>query len=195
MARARGCPGTARLLDLVLADLYGPRAAAGRTAAAGAGVAHRGICAPVVANGARRRPAPRRLRSRRSPDGVWWYRHRTQAPSGAGYALENRLALSRSFPELFRDCHVARLAGFFAGVRAMLAHVAPRQREQPRVVLLTPGPFNETYFEHAFLARYLGYTLVQGGDPGARSRRLAKTLEGLERRRHSSPSDDISAIR
>jgi uncharacterized circularly permuted ATP-grasp superfamily protein/uncharacterized alpha-E superfamily protein len=119
----------------------------------------------------------------RSPDGRWWViGDRAQAPSGAGYALENRLALSRSLPEPFRDCHVTRLAGFFASVRAMLARVAPRHGEQPRVVLLTPGPFNETYFEHAYLARYLGYTLVEGGDLTVRDRVVyAKTLEGLER--------------
>jgi len=176
----------ARLLDLILGDLYGPKK-----------LLHDGLLPPelVFAHPGYLRachgmtlPDDRYLHLAacdlgRSPDGAWWaIADRTQAPSGAGYALENRLALSRSFPELFRDCHVARLAGFFAGVRAMLMRVAPRHREQPRVVLLTPGPFNETYFEHAFLSRYLGYTLVQGGDLTVRDRIVyLKTLEGLER--------------
>jgi len=176
----------ARLLNAILADLYGPQA-----------LVHDGSLPPevVVAHPGFLRPChgialPEACYLHlfaadlaRSPDGRWWViADRAQAPSGAGYALENRLALSRSLPELFRDCHVTRLAGFFASVRAMLARVAPRQGEQPRTVLLTPGPFNETYFEHAYLARYLGYTLVEGGDLTVRDRVVyAKTLEGLER--------------
>jgi uncharacterized circularly permuted ATP-grasp superfamily protein/uncharacterized alpha-E superfamily protein len=106
---------------------------------------------------------------------------RTQAPSGTGYALENRLVLSRMLPELFRDCQVRRLAPFFQAVRDSLQAIAPHNRDNPRIVLLTPGPYNETYFEHAFLAGYLGYTLVEGGDLLVRGNRVyLKLLGGLQ---------------
>ncbi len=105
---------------------------------------------------------------------------RTQAPSGAGYALENRIVLSRSFPEEYRNCQTQRLASFFSMERDMLRSLAARNCDNPSVVLLTPGPFNETYFEHDFLSRYLGFTLVEGGDLTVRDRKVfLKTLEGL----------------
>jgi len=107
---------------------------------------------------------------------------RTQAPSGAGYTLENRIVLSRVLPTIFRQCNVQRLAPYFIALRQTLAALAPANRENPRVVLLTPGPYNETYFEHAYLARYLGYTLVQGNDLTVRDCRVyLKTLGGLQR--------------
>ncbi|PFN91248.1 molybdopterin oxidoreductase, partial [Bacillus sp. AFS076308] len=89
---------------------------------------------------------------------------RTQAPSGAGYALENRTIVSRAFPELYRDLKVQHLAGFFRTLQETLARQAPRDDEAPLIVLLTPGRFNESYFEHLYLARQLGYPLVEGGD-------------------------------
>lgn len=118
----------------------------------------------------------------RSPDGQWWVlADRTQIPTGAGYALENRLITSRLMPEVFRDARVRRLAGFFRQMQQSLAVLAPRRVEEPRVVLLTPGPYNETYFEQAYLARYLGYTLVEGEDLTVRDDRVyLKTLSGLE---------------
>ena len=107
---------------------------------------------------------------------------RTQAPSGAGYSLENRIVLSRALPSLFRQCNVERLAPFFGALRDSLASLSPRNRENPRVVLLTPGPYNETYFEHSYLARYLGYSLVQGNDLTVRDENVyLKTLGGLQR--------------
>ena len=117
----------------------------------------------------------------RSPDGQWWVlADRTQAPSGAGYALENRLVTTRVLPDVFRASHVRRLANFFQTYRDALQRLVPAKRENPRIVLLTPGPYNETYFEHAFLARYLGYTLVEGGDLTVRDNRVfLKTLGGL----------------
>ena len=117
----------------------------------------------------------------RSPDGQWWaMADRAQAPSGAGYALVNRIALSRAFPDEFRECHVQRLASFFQVARDTLRSLAPAQPDNPNVVLLTPGPYNETYFEHAYLARYLGLPLVEGEDLTVRDRRVfIKTLEGL----------------
>jgi len=119
----------------------------------------------------------------RSPDGRWWVvSDRTQIPTGAGYALANRLVTSRIMPEMFRDNHVHRVAGFFRDVQNALASLSPRSSEKARVVMLTPGPHNETYFEQAYLARYLGYMLVEGQDLTVRDNYVfLKTLSGLER--------------
>jgi uncharacterized circularly permuted ATP-grasp superfamily protein/uncharacterized alpha-E superfamily protein len=119
----------------------------------------------------------------RSPDGRWWVLDdRTQAPSGAGYALENRIVISRAFPELFNDLKVQHLASFFATLRDSLAHWAPQNGGAPLTVLLTPGPLNETYFEHTYLARYLGLPLVEGTDLTVREGCVwLKTLSGLQR--------------
>ena len=116
----------------------------------------------------------------RSPDGQWWVlADRTQAPSGSGYALENRTIISDLLPELFRTSNVRRLAPYFRAQREAL--IAMARCENPRVVLLTPGPHNETYFEHSFLAKYLGFTLVVGADMTVRDRRVyLKTVSGLE---------------
>jgi uncharacterized circularly permuted ATP-grasp superfamily protein/uncharacterized alpha-E superfamily protein len=118
----------------------------------------------------------------RSKDGDWWViADRTQAPSGAGYALENRIVIAETFPDLFRESRVRRLAGFFRAFRDNLLALAPSGKRNPRIVLLTPGPYNETYFEHSYLARYLGFPLVQGGDLTVRgSRVFLKSLEGLK---------------
>jgi len=118
----------------------------------------------------------------RSPDGRWWVASdRTQIPTGMGYALANRLVTSRILPEPFRENHVHRLAGFFRSVQSTLTGLSPRGPENARVVLLTPGPLNETYFEQAYLARYLGYTLVEGQDLTVRDEHVfLKTLSGLE---------------
>ncbi len=108
---------------------------------------------------------------------------RTQAPSGAGYSLENRIVLSRALPAAFRQCNVQRLAPFFGALRDTLLSLAPAEStENPRIVLLTPGPYNETYFEHSYLARYLGYPLVQGNDLTVRDATVyLKTVGGLQR--------------
>ncbi|WP_085717429.1 circularly permuted type 2 ATP-grasp protein [Pseudomonas sp. B28(2017)] len=119
----------------------------------------------------------------RTPDGRWWVTaDRTQAPSGAGYALENRTIVSRAFPELYRDLKVQHLAGFFRTLQETLARQAPSDGDAPLVVLLTPGRFNESYFEHLYLARQLGYPLVEGGDLTVRDATVyLKTLSGLRR--------------
>ncbi len=118
----------------------------------------------------------------RSPDGSWWViSDRTQAPSGVGYALENRLVSARTLPSVFNQCRVHQLTRFFEMRRDALLSVAPNQRNNPRVVLLTPGPHNETYFEHSFLARHWGFPLVEGADLTVRDNRVfLKTLAGLE---------------
>jgi uncharacterized circularly permuted ATP-grasp superfamily protein/uncharacterized alpha-E superfamily protein len=118
----------------------------------------------------------------RSPDGQWWIvSDRTQIPTGAGYALANRVVTSRVLPEAFRGCHVHRLAGFFREVQLSLARLVPRETDNPRIVILTPGPYSETYFEQGYLARYLGYMMVEGQDLTVRDDRVyLKTLGGLE---------------
>jgi uncharacterized circularly permuted ATP-grasp superfamily protein/uncharacterized alpha-E superfamily protein len=175
----------ARLLNLILADLYGPQR-----------LLHGGLLPPalVFGNPGFWRPCQGvrvandtylhllAVDLARGPDGDWWViSDRTQAPSGAGYSLENRIVMAETFPDLFRKFRVKRLASFFRSFRETLLRLSPRARANPRVVLLTPGPFNETYFEHSYLARYLGFTLVQGGDLTVRdSRVFLKTLEGLK---------------
>lgn len=173
-----------RLLDRLLADLYGPQHAL-----------REGWIPPALVHGSGaflrachdlHPPGGRHLHLHaidlaRRPDGSWCViADRTQAPSGSGYALENRIILSRVLPDEFAACSVARLAGFFAALRDGLRSAAARPNGAPNVVLLTPGPYNETYFEHAYLARYLGFPLVEGGDLTVRDRRVyLKTLEGL----------------
>ena len=117
----------------------------------------------------------------RDPAGDWWVvSQRTQAPSGLGYLLENRLIISRMFPEAFGDLKVQRLAASYRALVDGLRAMCPGGNDA-RVVLLTPGPYNETYFEHAYLARYLGLTLVEGSDLTVRDQHLyLKTLQGLE---------------
>lgn len=175
----------ARLLEVILADLYGPQR-----------LLKEGFLPPELIF-----PNPGFLRPvhgvevpggrylhlyaanlGRGADGRWRViGDRTQAPSGAGYALENRIVMTRTLPEAFRDCRVHRLARFFQTFRDTLRSLAPRNKDNPRVVLLTPGPYNETYFEHAYLARYLGYTLVEGGDLTVRDNRVfLKVLGGLQ---------------
>jgi len=116
----------------------------------------------------------------RSPNGQWWVlADRTQAPSGSGYALENRTIVSDVLPRIFRSSNILRLAPFFRAQRDALTSLA--SCSNPRIVLLTPGPHNETYFEHSYLARYLGLALVEGADLTVRDRSVyLKTVEGLE---------------
>jgi uncharacterized circularly permuted ATP-grasp superfamily protein/uncharacterized alpha-E superfamily protein len=117
----------------------------------------------------------------RSPDGQWWVlADHTEAPSGVGFALENRLALSRMLPEVFRQCQVQRLAPYFVAVREELSRLAPLHHRDPRIVILTQEAGGHNYFEDAYLARYLGYTLAEAGDLAVRNNHVfMKTLGGL----------------
>lgn len=117
----------------------------------------------------------------RGPDGQWWVvSQRTQAPSGLGYLLENRLSISRLFPRAFESLRVQHLASTYKVLVEGLKRMSPGGADG-HIALLTPGPYNETYFEHAWLARYLGLTLVQGEDLTVRDDRLyLRTLRGLE---------------
>jgi uncharacterized circularly permuted ATP-grasp superfamily protein/uncharacterized alpha-E superfamily protein len=173
----------ARVLEALLADLYGPQH-----------MLREGIVPPdlVFANPAFLRcchgiqPAGGRwlhihaVVIARNRDGKWMaLGDRTGVPQGLGYALENRLVVSRLLPEVFQECHVERLAPFFLALRTLLRGLMTN-RESPRVALQSPGPASATYFEDAYLARYLGFPLVEGGDLTVRDDKLAlKTLGGL----------------
>ena len=120
----------------------------------------------------------------RAPDGRWWVMNdRTQSPSGAGYTLENRQIMARAFPDLFRDLRVQHLSRYVDTLRDTLTRLAPCDAgETPLAVLLTPGRFNETYFEHLYLAQHLGFPLVEGHDLTVRDGTVyLKTLAGLQR--------------
>jgi uncharacterized circularly permuted ATP-grasp superfamily protein/uncharacterized alpha-E superfamily protein len=119
----------------------------------------------------------------RSADGKWWVvADRTQGPSGSGYALQNRQIMTRALPEAMRDMHVQPLLNYFHALHQSLTRLAPTNGEPPLVVLLTPGPYNETYSEHAFLAHTLGFPLVEGVDLTVRGEMVfLKTLTGLRR--------------
>jgi uncharacterized circularly permuted ATP-grasp superfamily protein/uncharacterized alpha-E superfamily protein len=115
----------------------------------------------------------------RGPDGLWWVLgDRTQAPSGAGFALENRVATTRALSDIYGEMHVHRLAGFFRRFRDALIGMA--NESDGRVAILTPGPLNETYYEHAYIARYLGIMLLEGEDLTVSDGRLmVRTVSGL----------------
>jgi uncharacterized circularly permuted ATP-grasp superfamily protein/uncharacterized alpha-E superfamily protein len=184
-----GATQRARLLNAVLADIYGARRL----------VAQSSLPPSLLhANPSFLRPgcdiAPPggiylhlyAVDLARSPDGRWWVlADRLQAPSGAGYALENRTVVGRVLADCIAGEGVEPIAPFFATLRDSLCALAPGSRagstRTPRLVLLTPGPYNETYFEHAYLARQLGVTLVEGADLTIRDRRVfLKTLSALE---------------
>ncbi|MCA0405369.1 MAG: circularly permuted type 2 ATP-grasp protein, partial [Proteobacteria bacterium] len=114
----------------------------------------------------------------RGPDGGWWVLgDRTEAPSGAGFALETRVATARVFAEIYRQSNVHRLAGFFGAFKDALARL--QQGTSGRIGLLTPGPFNETYYEQAYIARYLGLALLEGEDLVVEGKELmVRTIAG-----------------
>lgn len=183
---SQGIAQRARMLNRVLADLYGE----GRLLAAG-------LIPPALIHGHNNYLWPCRgieppagtylhiyaCDLARSPDGRWWViNDRTQGPSGAGYALQNRLIVTPLYENIFQSLGVQRLANFFRTLQQQLAAAAPTDGEPPMVALLTAGPYNETHFEHVFLARYLGYPLVEGSDLTVRDKRVyLKTLQGLKR--------------
>ena len=174
----------ASLLEAVLRDLYGPARLVAEGALPAAAVAGSpDFLRPLVGAAV---PGGQHLQLYacdlgRGPEGNWWVLgDRTQAPSGAGYALENRLAMARAFPDLYRSMNVERLASFFQGFRAGI--VSGAKRADPRICLLTPGPLSETYFEQAYLARYLGFLLVEGNDLVMRNDMVhVRTIAGLKR--------------
>ncbi len=115
----------------------------------------------------------------RGPDGAWWVLgDRTQAPSGAGFALENRVATARVFSDLYPEANVHRLAGFFQTFRDALRN--QRSEADSQIAILTPGMLNDTYYEHAYIARYLGFSLLEGEDLTVeRGEVMVRTVAGL----------------
>lgn len=188
----RGVIQRARLLDAIVADTYGAQTLLQRGLLPPALVfGHPGYLRPVKGY---RPPGGGYLQIvavdlARSPEGTWTVMsHRTEAPSGLGYALENRLIVSSLFTDAFRSLRVRRLAPAYSQLIGTLAEAARTTLRAddagaaPHIALLTPGPFSETWFEHAFLARYLGVTLVEGKDLTVRDDKLyLKTFNGLER--------------
>lgn len=190
----RGVIQRAHLLNAIVADIYGSQTLLQRGQLPPALVfGHPGYLRPVKGYAP---PGGQFLQVvavdlAREPNGEWTVMaHRTEAPSGLGYALENRLIVSALFADPFRSMHVSRLAPTYSqlmstlvqAAQATMRHDSPRADASPHIALLTPGPFSETYFEHVFLARYLGVTLVEGKDLTVRGDMLyLKTLAGLER--------------
>ncbi len=180
----RGVLQRVKLLNTVLADLYGPQM-----------LLREGLLPPslVLAHPQYLRPAhgivPRggvhlhiaAFDLARGPEGRWWVlAQRLQAPSGLGYLVENRIIVRHQFPEAFSAMHVQRLGSALKGMLEGLLRLSA-EGTAARVALLTPGPLSETYFEHVFLARYLGVPLVEAGDLTVRGQRLyLKAMHGLE---------------
>lgn len=175
-----------RLLEAVMADVYGPQHLTRRALLPEALVrGHPGYLR--VLHGAQPLGGTHlhiaAFDMARGPDGRWWVvSQRTQAPSGLGYLLENRNCISLQFPDAFMGMGVRSLTASYEALLESVVAACPDLDGGPkRIVLLTPGPYNETYFEHAYLARHLGLSLVQGGDLLVRNERLyLKTLNGLE---------------
>ena len=176
----------AQLLNLILEDIYGERKLIKK------GILpleliynHAGFLRPC--NGIKQ-PGKHRLilyaaDIAKSTEGrLWVVNDRTQAPSGSGYALENRTTMTRVIPELFKGLKVRHLSPYFNALRNGLNEIAPQKNLNPRIVILTPGSKNETYFEHSYLSSYLGFTLVQGNDLIVKDNFVwLKTMGGLER--------------
>ncbi|HTR15131.1 MAG TPA: circularly permuted type 2 ATP-grasp protein [Roseiarcus sp.] len=181
---AKGVVQRAELLERLLVDVYGE----GRLIAEGAlpAAAVTGTADYVPAMRGVKPPGGQWLRLYavdigRGPDGSWWViSDRAQAPSGCGYALENRLVVSQALPDLYSQLNVERLAPFFRELGAGLKSAG--HRAEPRIAILTPGPMSQTYYEQAYLARYLGFLLVEGDDLVMREGRIfVRTIAGLKR--------------
>ncbi len=178
---ADGLRQRADVLEALVADLYGPnRLVAGGHLPARLIAGSREWLRPLVGVGPRGGHYLHFLAFEigRGPDGTWWVLgDRAQAPSGAGFALENRVATSRVYADLFADAHVHRLAGFFRTFRDALQGLNSSPDDE--VAILTPGPLNDTYFEHAYIARYLGFSLLEGEDLTVEGGRvMVRTVEG-----------------
>jgi uncharacterized circularly permuted ATP-grasp superfamily protein/uncharacterized alpha-E superfamily protein len=183
---AEGMRQRMHLIDLVLTDIYGKQA-----------LLRQGFIPPAMVYGApaylraARRTESQRQRMvhlyaaqvARSASGQWLViADRTQGPSGCGHAVENRLAMSRLLADDFQSMRIERLAGFFSALRQSIQESLPTKEKNPRIALLSPGVQSQTYFEDAYLARYLGYSLTQTADLTVRGGVVyLKTLGGLVR--------------
>lgn len=181
----QGLVQRAELLNFILKDIYGPKELLKKGLIPHEVIfCHRGFLRQCdkISFGTQYPLAVYAADIARGPDGqMWVINDRTQAPSGMGYALENRSAMIKILPEIFKGQQVKKVSDFFNTYYNSLCELAPRQKENPRIALLTPGDKNETYFEQAFLADYLGINLVQGDDLLVKDSHLwIKTIHGLE---------------
>lgn len=182
----KGLLQRAHLLDLILKDLYGPQLLIKNVIIPAELVFdNSGFLLPCFDI---RQKHDKQLLNyavdlARGPDGkMWLLDNRTQAPSGAGYALENRIVMSKVIPELNEKTYRKRLSPYFNQLQQTVDTLGNHTNENPNVVFLTPGPGNETYFEHVYLSSYLGYTLVQGNDLLVRDGFVwLKSIDRLER--------------
>lgn len=163
-----GLAQRAELLNAILVDLYGERRLLSSGVLPPAAVyAHPGFLRPLarVSSHDKRPLVLTACDLGRTASGEWRVlADRTQAPSGMGYAMENRRVISRVLPQLYREAGLHRMAPFFQAVRSALMQAAPEHADNPRVVVLTPGTHSETAYDQAFMASSLGFPLVQGSD-------------------------------
>ena len=119
----------------------------------------------------------------RGPDGKFWViNDRTQSPSGLGYAIENRLTMNSVSNDLYPNVEILKMAKFIEGFKNMLKSLSSTNQDNPLIALLTPGPLNETYFEHSYISSFLDLNLVQGEDLLVKNNQLwLKSLNGLRR--------------
>ncbi|MGB3152568.1 MAG: circularly permuted type 2 ATP-grasp protein, partial [Maribacter sp.] len=181
----RGIKQRSEILNLVLKDVYGKRELIKNGIIPYEVIyGHRGFlrqCVDIECNTNKYLSIYAADLSRGTDGRLWVVNDRTEAPSGMGYALENRSTTSRIQPDIYGSMNVKRLSGFFQEFNQMLINASPDKKENPNIVILTPGSLNETYFEHAYLASFLGYPLVQGKDLVVRDGYLwMKSLKGLK---------------
>ena len=165
----------AELLDAIMADLYGARSLlASGTLPPSAIFDHDEYLRPVLSGRALSNPLfTIAVDLGRNSDGQWKVMSdRTQAPSGAGYAMQNRRVVSRVLPEVYQQAHLHRLTPFFQAMRIAVVDAASRSVEDPRVVVLSPGTHSETAFDQAFVASLLGFPLLEGSDLTVRDGRV-----------------------
>lgn len=181
----KGLEQRAELLNLILEDIYGKRELISNGVVPQEVIyAHRGFLRQCdqIQYKTSKQLLIHSTDLARGPDGrMWVVNDRTQAPSGMGYALENRYSLSKMMPNLFKGINVKQPSYFFNALNQMLLEAAPNNKSNPSIVILTPGPHNETYFDHAYMASFLGYPLVTGNDLVVRNGKLwMKTLKALK---------------
>ena len=181
---ARAVAQRARLQDALLSDCYGQQRLLREGLVPPAAIlGHPQFLRPLHGVAVARRVVVYACDLVRGADGNWYVSgEHAQAPTGAGYALENRIVISRALADTYRDCQVERVASFFISLRKTLRALSPHRHDDPRIVILSPGPYSDSYFEHAYLARYLGFNLVEGADLTVRDDKVyLKNLGGLHR--------------
>lgn len=182
----KGLKQRAHLLDLILKDIYGPQLLIKNAIIPPELIYdNSGFLLPCfdIKQKSNKQLLNYAVDLARGPDGkMWLLDNRTQSPSGAGYALENRIVMSKVLPELNKKTYRSRLSPYFSQLQQTVDSLGNNTNENPNVVFLTPGPGNETYFEHVYLSSYLGYTLVQGNDLLVRDGFVwLKSIDQLER--------------